>query len=102
MRRQLGGSTSQVGRYPPPPLGEMDTLGREIYTEPAERNNCPSLQGAPVQHWLSSSTWSSCSGTRSSPGCPSGSAWQPAPACPALRDTSASQNSFPVSGAGSL
>ena len=101
MQRQLGGNTSQEGRYPPPPLEVLGTRGRGIYREPVEQNNCQSRPTTPAQHWSSSSTWSCGSGTRSSPGCPTGSAWLPAPACPARSSISASRSSSPRSVAGS-
>ena len=100
-QRQPGGSTSQEGRCPPPPSEEPDSRDRGICKELAERNNCRSQPEAPNQHWLFSSTWFFCSGTRSSPGCRTGSAWLPAPVCPAQKGTSAFRNFSPVFAIGS-
>ena len=102
MRQQPGGSTSPVGICRLRPAKVMDSRPVDlehrrtaICTAPARRNSYRSRPTTQVQRWLCASTWSACSGTRSSPVCPSGSALRPTPGGPGRINISAFQNFSP-------
>ena len=96
-----GGNTSPEGIFRLRLAGGTGSRGRGTGTAPAAQSSSRSQPATPGPRSWYVSTWCDGSDTRSSPGCPSGSAWRPAPAGLVLRGISASQSCALGSAAGS-